>query len=180
MSRSNFDKSAIPPTLTLLQAHFDRVPRPSGGRLVVRCNFSDHRDRTPSMAWNLETGKFHCFGCGRHGDAIDYLMIRYGWDFKRAAQSLGAWHDHTTPEQMQEFCRRQAEQERERDKRAAQREAERLERIDARNHLHAVETLYQESIAEHDWYLMSELLPRVRQAEARYWQMAGLEVRHER
>jgi DNA primase len=91
---SRFDRSAIPPTLTFLQAHFDRVPRQSRGRVMVRCNFPDHQDKTPSMAWNLNTGKFRCFGCGRHGDAIDYLMVQHGWDFKRATQSIGAWRDH--------------------------------------------------------------------------------------
>jgi len=37
----------------------------------ICCPF--HDDSTPSL--HIYTDHFHCFGCGAHGDAIDWLMI---------------------------------------------------------------------------------------------------------
>jgi len=42
--------------------------------------------------------------------------------------------------------------------------------------LHGTAQLYEESIQEHDWLLMSELLPALRQAEDHYCRLAGLEL----
>jgi hypothetical protein len=38
-------------------------------------------------------GWFYCFGCGVHGDLIDFIKLRYHVDFKTAAKRLGAWSE---------------------------------------------------------------------------------------
>lgn len=43
-----------------------------GARYKTCCPF--HSERTPSFFVNPERGTYHCFGCGKHGDAIDFLM----------------------------------------------------------------------------------------------------------
>src|SRR5262249_49872174 len=40
--------------------------RPSGHNLVGLCPF--HEDHVPSFTVYQNTGKFHCYGCGKHGD----------------------------------------------------------------------------------------------------------------
>jgi DNA primase len=181
MPTSHFDRASLPSARTVYEREFGRaLGRERRGWAQTKCCFHDGKSKT-SLSVNLEEGQFCCFKCGvKGGDVVAFMRLRYKLSFVQAAKELGAWQGQVTPEQTQALRRRQAEQERERVEQTAQIETERLERIEARDHLHAVETLYQESIAEHDWYLMSELLPRVRQAEERYWHLAGLEVRHER
>jgi CHC2-type zinc finger protein len=189
---SRLDMSACPPMLSFLQQHFDRVPRPSCGRVMMRCNFPDHPDRTPSMCWNLATGKFRCYGCGRHGDAIDYLTIRYGMDFKQAARSLGVWRDEITKDQSRELRRLQNQRERQRAKEAARKEQERQQQIAARDQLHRLENDYSQASVRLSrlrrgaperyrgeeglaWWFLSDALPRIREAEFTYRRLAGLE-----
>lgn len=51
------------------------VPLRSRSRkLVGNCPF--HEDRTPSFT--VYADSFHCFGCGAHGDVIDFLMRLHG------------------------------------------------------------------------------------------------------
>ena len=42
-----------------------------------RCPF--HADGTPSFKVDPERQEFHCFGCGAHGDALDFLERSSGW-----------------------------------------------------------------------------------------------------
>ena len=46
--------------------------RPAGGRawLIGRCPLPDHEDKTASF-YIYPPRRFHCYGCGAHGDAID-------------------------------------------------------------------------------------------------------------
>jgi CHC2-type zinc finger protein len=45
---------------------------PFGGRawFTGRCALPDHEDKTPSF-YIYPPGRFHCYGCGRGGDAVD-------------------------------------------------------------------------------------------------------------
>lgn len=58
----------------------------SGSSYVGRCPF--HDDRTPSFHVYPEEGDYHyhCFGCGAHGDAVDWLVFSLGMDFRDAAR----------------------------------------------------------------------------------------------
>ncbi len=48
-----------------------------------------HADKTPSFKVSPEKQKFHCFGCGEHGDALDFIMKRHEVSFKDALKILG-------------------------------------------------------------------------------------------
>jgi hypothetical protein len=55
----------------------------------ICCPF--HADSTPSL--HLYDDHFHCFGCGAHGDHIDWLMMVEGMDRDEAVRVLKSW-DH--------------------------------------------------------------------------------------
>jgi len=57
-----------------------------GSEYVGLCPF--HDERTPSFTVNQDKGFYHCFGCGAHGDAIDFLMQHEGMVFHEALQSI--------------------------------------------------------------------------------------------
>jgi len=87
------------------------LPRRPGGRpVMVLCPF--HDDRTASLA--IYDDHAHCFGCGWHGDAFDWLQKRDGLDFRGALEELarraGIPKPHWTPEQ-EKAAREQREYE---------------------------------------------------------------------
>lgn len=45
--------------------------RASGSRFVGLCPF--HREDTPSFTLDPANNTFHCFGCGAHGHAEDFI-----------------------------------------------------------------------------------------------------------
>ena len=45
--------------------------KPQGKRFIALCPF--HKEKTPSFYMN-EDGMFHCFGCGKGGDIIKFIM----------------------------------------------------------------------------------------------------------
>jgi DNA primase len=73
------------------RARFDviagQVPLKRVGReLVGLCPF--HKEKTPSFALVADKGFFHCFGCGAHGTAIDFVMRTRNLDFAEAVEFL--------------------------------------------------------------------------------------------
>ena len=59
----------------------------NGNEFVACCPF--HSENTPSFTVNPDKGFFHCFGCGEHGDAIDFVTKYEGVSFKDACGILG-------------------------------------------------------------------------------------------
>lgn len=57
-----------------------------GATLVGLCPF--HMERTPSFAVYPDEQRFHCFGCGAHGDIFDFLQAHEGLDIRAAAERL--------------------------------------------------------------------------------------------
>lgn len=57
-----------------------------GATLVGLCPF--HMERTPSFAVYPDEERFHCFGCGAHGDIFDFLQAQEGLDIRAAAERL--------------------------------------------------------------------------------------------
>ena len=51
---------------------------------MIKCPF--HDDHTPSM--KLNDDYFYCFGCGAHGDVIDFTAKLFGVGLYEAAQKL--------------------------------------------------------------------------------------------
>jgi DNA primase len=47
-----------------------------------------HRENTPSFTVSEVKGFYHCFGCGQHGNAIDFVMALEGLDFSQAIARL--------------------------------------------------------------------------------------------
>lgn len=60
--------------------------RPSGSNLVGLCPF--HEEQVPSFTVYPNSGKFHCYGCGKHGDVINFLREKEGMNFNQALDAL--------------------------------------------------------------------------------------------
>src|SRR5215475_9592275 len=59
-----------------------------GRRFQGLCPF--HQEKTPSFSINPELGVFHCFGCGKSGDAITFIREVEHLDFPEAVERLAA------------------------------------------------------------------------------------------
>jgi DNA primase len=59
-----------------------------GPDLFGLCPFPDHREKTGSFSVNDQKGFYHCFGCGAHGDAIDWLQKIEGLTLSEAIDRL--------------------------------------------------------------------------------------------
>jgi len=61
--------------------------KPAGsGRLKALCPF--HHEKTPSFTVNRNRQIYHCFGCGKGGDALDFLQEHDGMTFAEALRKL--------------------------------------------------------------------------------------------
>lgn len=49
---------------------------------------NDHTDDRPSFHFNVESGKYHCKGCGEHGDIIDFVGEMEGLSFQETLALL--------------------------------------------------------------------------------------------
>ncbi|RUO75224.1 DNA primase [Idiomarina seosinensis] len=49
-----------------------------------------HNEKTPSFTVSQDKQFYHCFGCGEHGNAIDFLMKYDGLDFPDAVEELAS------------------------------------------------------------------------------------------
>lgn len=57
------------------------------GRLRKGCGLCPfHQEKTPSF--NIKNNKFNCFGCGEHGDAIDFHMKINNVGFIQAVKAM--------------------------------------------------------------------------------------------
>jgi putative DNA primase/helicase len=67
-------------------------------QLIALCPF--HKERTPSF--NVYGDHYHCFGCGAHGDVVDWLIKARRMTFAGAVQHLGngASADLISPQQL--------------------------------------------------------------------------------
>ena len=60
----------------------------AGKEVKARCPF--HDEKTPSFTVSPVKGFYHCFGCGAHGTAVDFLMNHDHLSFVEAIESLAA------------------------------------------------------------------------------------------
>src|SRR5271154_248850 len=58
----------------------------SGAAYKALCPF--HDEKTPSFVIQKGDHHYHCFGCGAHGDAIQFLMTHLRMPFMEAVESL--------------------------------------------------------------------------------------------
>jgi DNA primase len=60
--------------------------RRKGREFEALCPF--HNEKTPSFTINDEKGFYHCFGCGAHGDTINFVKEYEGINYKEAIEKL--------------------------------------------------------------------------------------------
>ncbi|MGC6745496.1 CHC2 zinc finger domain-containing protein [Escherichia coli] len=68
----------------------------SRARISTRVVHSTTR-KTPSFTVNGEKQFYHCFGCGAHGNAIDFLMNYDKLEFVETVEELAAMHNLEVP-----------------------------------------------------------------------------------
>lgn len=60
-----------------------------GKNFKACCPF--HSEKTPSFTSNSEKGYFHCFGCGAHGNALNFLIEFLKIEFPVAVEKLASY-----------------------------------------------------------------------------------------
>lgn len=76
--------------------------QPAGqSRFKACCPF--HTEKTPSFTVDDNKGRFKCYGCGRWGDHINFVMDMHGVDFKAAISILGISQAQQTPESKKAY-----------------------------------------------------------------------------
>ena len=70
----------------LINSYIDLKPK--GKEHIACCPF--HGEKTPSFTVSPEKQFYHCFGCGAHGTAINFLMEHEGLQFVEAVEALAA------------------------------------------------------------------------------------------
>ncbi len=73
--------------------------RKQGSAHVGLCPF--HAERSPSFQVVANKGFYHCFGCGKHGDAFAWLMEREGMTFPEALEQLARGAGIDLPERRE-------------------------------------------------------------------------------
>lgn len=58
----------------------------TGATFKTLCPF--HEEKTPSFVVNQGDTHYHCFGCGAHGDALQFLMSHLKMGFVEAVEQL--------------------------------------------------------------------------------------------
>ncbi len=58
----------------------------SGSTFKALCPF--HEEKSPSFVVQMGQKHYHCFGCGAHGDAIEFLMHHLGLSFSDSVRTL--------------------------------------------------------------------------------------------
>lgn len=70
--------------IEVVSSHIDL--KRSGASYKALCPF--HEEKTPSFVVQRGDYHYHCFGCGAHGDAIEFLMTYLQLNFTQAVESL--------------------------------------------------------------------------------------------
>ena len=65
-----------------------------------------HNEKTPSFVVNQQRQWFHCFGCGKHGNVISFVMERENVDFPNAIHILARRYHIFIPEETGHSSRR--------------------------------------------------------------------------
>lgn len=181
MGRFAPERKPVPSTFYRLE--IGKLSRPSRGWAKGNCVFHESRSRS-SFSVNLDSGAFHCFGCGAHGgDVITFVRLRYKLNFQQAAELLGAWDGEATSMSRSELHRQRRERARMQLEAAERVETERLRRIEATDWLRTLERSYsfasdrltelrrgslERYVGESEdcWGILSAALPQIRVAES--------------
>ena len=81
------DVDEVKTRLNIIDIVGERVPLKKAGRnFKGLCPF--HHEKTPSFMVSPERATFHCFGCGKGGSVIDFVMEYEHIDFVEALEQL--------------------------------------------------------------------------------------------
>ncbi len=84
---ANYDWDAIRQNYPIADVVAEAVPlKKAGNEYVGCCPF--HNERTPSFHVVPAKEMFHCFGCGAHGDVVDFIAKMRGIDTRDAIDLL--------------------------------------------------------------------------------------------
>lgn len=90
---------------TLIEA---RLPlKKKGKNFYACCPF--HHEKTPSFSVNHEKQFYYCFGCGAHGNAIDFLMKFDRLEFIESVEELATLHGLEVPGEKTDALKGQQE-----------------------------------------------------------------------
>ncbi|HVS26327.1 MAG TPA: DNA primase [Burkholderiales bacterium] len=81
----------------------------AGANYVARCPF--HSEKSPSFTVSPSKQFYHCFGCGAHGNAIDFLIEQTGMGFAEAVRELAAMAGMKVVEDKSDAPRRKRDDE---------------------------------------------------------------------
>jgi DNA primase len=75
-------------TVDIVRVIGERVSleKAGAGRYRALCPF--HKERTPSFHVDAARGFFHCFGCGKGGDAARFIEMLDGLTYPQAERKL--------------------------------------------------------------------------------------------
>jgi DNA primase len=169
-----------------------RLTRPNRKRWAMgNCRFHKSKSRR-SLSVNVDTGAWHCFGCGAHGgDIVSFVMTRDGCDFRTACKTLGAWRNVSDDERRQiDLQNAQWRKQQEEEARLKQLAHDQL--IELRAEIHTLVAIQAETASrlsellggaapnypdevEACWSVLSLVVDDLRQCEADYMARAGLE-----
>jgi DNA primase len=82
----------------------------AGASWKACCPF--HNEKTPSFSVSEDKQVWHCFGCGKGGDAFGFIMEIEGLEFREALESLA----QKTGVEVPEYTKGDAAQKKERNK----------------------------------------------------------------
>jgi hypothetical protein len=187
-----FRRELLPPPSSFYEYELGRLSRPNRkGWAQARCPFHESRSGK-SFSVNLESGGFHCFGCdGKGGDIVNFVMLRDRCDFQAACKTLGVWRNVSVEERRQiDLKNAQRQKEKEEETRRKQLAHDQL--IKLRDEIHTDVAIQAETSArlselltgatprypsevEDCWAVLALVLDDLRQCEAAYMAMAGLE-----
>ena len=68
-----------------------------GANFMGLCPF--HAEKSPSFSVSPTKQFYHCFGCGKSGDAISFLMEHTGASFHEAVEDLAQQYGMQVPEE---------------------------------------------------------------------------------
>lgn len=83
--RDRIERARVTPLFDIAEPYLQKVRR-VGNRVTACCPL--HEDNTPSFFIYLNENRFHCYGCGAHGDTISFVMRKENLTFLDAVRRL--------------------------------------------------------------------------------------------
>ncbi|MBP5655721.1 MAG: DNA primase [Clostridiales bacterium] len=92
--------------------HYVSFTKRSGSNLKGLCPF--HSEKTPSFNVNTQKNIYKCFGCGKGGNAINFIMNIESLSYPEAVKFLGAKYGVDVPEEDSDYRESHIKQHKER------------------------------------------------------------------